>query len=363
MPGQDARPKRTHYRRGTLCLAAALAGLFGFTSCSGAESASNASATSEDPVLPLRLADDYAPSHPFVEYGASVFIDEAETNRIDINYFPAGQMGTPEDLAVLLETEVIDVGSTAPAYLESKFPLSSVSDLPSDVSDSCVAANAMMDLLGEDGILYQEEFKPRGLRPLWVAVLPGYELQTATKRVEAPEDVEGLLIRSAGGALDAATDHIGAQAVSMPGGDAYEAMARHTVDGVGFTYISAHQYGLEGVADYSTDGLNMGSFVLPYVITEDAWAKLTSEQQESVTRSAEVANQTLCEGVNKETAIAKEEMGEGGLTYVPIEGENAKAWEDVLSGVRDDWAASLDDAGMPGSEVLNAYDEAVAKYE
>lgn len=362
MPDQIARPKRQNHRRATLCLTAALSALFGLTSCVGTESASNAAATAKDPT-PLRLADDYAPSHPFVEYGASVFIEEAEANGIGIDYFPAGQMGNPEDLAVLLETEVIDVGSTAPAYLESKFPLSSVSDLPSDVSDSCVAANAMMDLLGEDGILYEEEFKPRGLRPLWVAVLPGYELQTATQRVESPEDVEGLLIRSAGGALDAATDHIGAQAVSMPGGDAYEAMARHTVDGVGFTYISAHQYGLQGVADYSTDGLNMGSFVLPYVITEDAWDSLSSEQQDTVTRSAEVANETLCEGVNKETALAKEEMGEGGLTYVPIEGENAEAWDEVLSGVRDDWAASLDDAGMPGTEVLNAYEEAVARYE
>lgn len=360
MSGHNLRPQRKH--RVARHLTAAVIGAFALTSCTGTDSATNASSTSEQPA-PLRLADDYAPSHPFVEYGASVFLEEAESNGVAIDYFPSGQMGTPEDLAVLLETGVIDLGSTAPAYLESKFPLSSVSDLPSDVSDSCVAANAMMDLLGEGGILYEEEFEPRGLRPLWVAVLPGYELQTATKRVASPEDVEGLLIRSAGGALDAATDHIGAQAVSMPGGDAYEAMARQTVDGVGFTYISAHQYGLQGVADYSTDGLNMGSFVLPYVITEAAWDGLTPEQQDSVTRSAETTNASLCEGINKETAVAKEEMGEGGLTYVPIEGENAQAWEELLSGVRDDWATSLDDAGMPGREVLDAYDEAVAKYE
>lgn len=362
MPGQNARPKRNTNSRILRCLTMAIVGSLALSSCTGTASENDASPTSAE-ASPLRLADDYAPTHPFVEYGASVFIEEAESDGVPIDYFPAGQMGTPEDLAVLLETEVLDVGSTAPAYLESKFPLSSVSDLPSDVSDSCVAANAMMDLLGEDGILYEEEFKPRGLRPLWVAVLPGYELQTATKRVESPEDAHGLLIRSAGGALDATTDHIGAQAVSMPGGDAYEAMARHTVDGVGFTYISAHQYGLEGVADYSTEGLNMGSFVLPYVITEKAWDNLTPEQQDSVTRSAEVANNSLCEGVNEETAIAKQEMAEGGLTYVPIEGENAEAWEELLAGVRDDWATSLDDAGMPGSEVLEAYDEAVAKHE
>jgi len=362
MPSQNAKPKHLKERRILRCVTMAALGLFALSSCADAGSSSAASQASGE-VTPLRLADDYAPAHPFVEYGASVFIDEAEASGVPIDYFPAAQMGTPEDLAVLLETEVLDAGSTAPAYLESKFPLSSVSDLPSDVSDSCVAANAMMDLLGEDGILYQEEFKPRGLRPLWVAVLPGYELQTATKRVETPEDVQGLLIRSAGGALDASTDHIGAQAVSMPGGDAYEAMARHTVDGVGFTYISANQYGLQDVAAYSTDGLNMGSFVLPYVITEDAWKNLTPTQQDSVSRAAETANATLCEGVNEETAKAKQEMAAGGLEYVSIEGENAQAWEEVLADIRADWASSMDDAGMPGSDVLEAYNEAVTKYE
>ena len=362
MPGQVTQATRHKSNKTPLYIAAATLGTLLMSSCAAPDNDATPTAASKAQA-PLRLADDYAPSHPFVEYGASVFIEEAESDGVAIDYFPAGQMGTPEDLAVLLETEVLDVGSTAPAYLESKFPLSSVSDLPSNVADSCVAANAMMDLLGEGGILYEEEFEPRGLRPLWVAVLPGYEIQTATKRVESPEDVQGLLIRSAGGALDAATDHIGAQAVSMPGGDAYEAMARHTVDGVGFTYISANQYGLQSVADFSTDGLNMGSFVLPYVITEDAWDNLSEEQQTTVDRSADVANQTLCEGVNEETAIAKREMGEGGLTYVPIDGENADQWQELLSGIRDNWATSLDDVGMPGTEVLEAYDEAVAKYE
>ena len=162
MPSQNAKPKHLKERRILRCVTMAALGLFALSSCADAGSSSAASQASGE-VTPLRLADDYAPAHPFVEYGASVFIDEAEASGVPIDYFPAAQMGTPEDLAVLLETEVLDAGSTAPAYLESKFPLSSVSDLPSDVSDSCVAANAMMDLLGEDGILYQEEFKPAAL--------------------------------------------------------------------------------------------------------------------------------------------------------------------------------------------------------
>ena len=106
---------------------------------------------------------------------ARVFLLRVESQGVG-RILSRREMGTPEDLAVLLENEVIDVGSTAPAYLESKFPLS-VS--PTYLVMFRIAVSLpmpLMDLLGEGGILY-EGSSPR-VRPLWVAVLPGYELQT-----------------------------------------------------------------------------------------------------------------------------------------------------------------------------------------
>lgn len=360
MPGQIAFKGRDGGARRlrSLCFAATAA-LF-LASCAATNAAGNAET---DDAVTLRIADDYAPSHQFAEYGVSVFIDELADTGVAIDYFPSGQLGTPEDLAVLLQEGVVDISATAPAYLEDSFPLTSVSDLPSKVGDSCVAANAMMELLSEGGILYEEEFAPRGLRPLWVAVLPSYELITIDRRIEHPEDVEGLLIRSAGGALDPSTESIRAAAVSMSGGETFEAMARNTVDGAAFPYSSANQYGLQDVANYSTDGLNMGAFNLPYVISDDAWESLSAEQQETVEQAAALANQTLCEGINEEAQTAKEQMREDGMTFVSIDESNSAPWDELLSGVREEWAKSLDEAGKPASDVLDAYDEAVAKYE
>lgn len=362
MPNQLAFKEHVFGNRRLHGLCAAVTGALLMASCA-MPNASGSAEPETDHAVSLRIADDYSPSHQFAEYGVSVFMEELAHSGVGIDYFPSGQLGSPEDLAVLLQEGVVDISATAPAYLEDRFPLTSVSDLPSKVGDSCVAANAMMDLLSEGGILYEEEFAPRGLRPLWVAVLPSYELITIDRRVEHPSDAEGLLIRSAGGALDPSTVSIRAAAVSMSGGETFEAMARNTVDGAAFPYSSANQYGLQDVAKFSTDGLNMGAFNLPYVISDEAWGSLSPAQQETVEQAAELANQTLCDGINEEAQTAKQQMREDGMTFVSIDESNSAEWDELLSGVRDEWAESLDEAGMPATDVLNAYDEAVAKYE
>lgn len=317
-----------------------------------------------DEVRPhLRLADSYATTHPISAYGASVFQEEMEDAGFDVEYFPAGQMGNARDLAHLARSGVLDVAPASPAYLEDELPLSSVADLPNMTQDACVAANAMMDLLAEDGVLYEAEYEPRGLRPLWIAIIPGYEMMTGSAQVETPQDVEGQVLRSAGGAFDVTIEAIGASAVSMPAGDTYEAMARGTIDGTPMPYVSAVSYNLEEVASFSTDGLNLGSVGIPYVISEQSWQQLSPDEQESMQEAAATANQTLCEGLNNDRDEAKQIIIDEGMTFTEIEGELAEAWDEVLADVRADWAASLDEIDLPGTEVLEAYEEAVERHE
>lgn len=311
----------------------------------------------------IRLADSYSTKHAFAEYGVSVFIDAIVEEGMTVDYFPAGQMGNAQDLEALVSSQNLDIAPASPAYLEDKYPLASVGDLPNWTEDACVATNAMSDLMDPGGILFEEEFKPRGLRPLWVAIIPGYELMTSHRPVEFPSDVEGLLMRSSGGAFDVTTSSIGAAAVSLSAADTYEAMARNTVDGTSMPYSSAVTYNLEEVAHYSTDGLNVGAVGIPYVISEESWQALGPGEQEAILVAADDVKESLCAGLNKEREESKEILLDAGVELTVIEGEAAEEWEKELSEVRQAWADSFDDIGKPGTEVLNAYEEAVESYE
>lgn len=348
-------------RRRTARVGALVLGALTLVAC-GSQPQLSADETNEQRAH-LRVADSYSPTHPISAYGASVFQDEMQNEGFGIDYFPAGQMGNARDLAHLARSGVLDVAPASPAYLEDELPLSSVSDLPNMTQDACVAADAMMELLAEDGILYEAEYEPRGLRPLWIAIIPGYEVMTGSTQVKAPQDAEGQVLRSAGGAFDVTIEAIGASAVSMPAGDTYEAMARGTIDGTPMPYVSAVSYNLEEVANFSTDGLNLGSVGIPYVISERSWQQLSTEEQASVRAAAGTANQTLCEGLNNDRDESKQIIIDEGMTFTAIEGDLAEAWDSVLTDVRADWASSLDEIDLPGTEVLEAYEKAVERHE
>lgn len=314
-----------------------------------------------DPVI--RLADSYSPKHPFGKFGASTFKEAAEERGFRVDYFPAGQMGSPQDLATLVGSGVVTVAPASAAYLEDQFPLSSVSDLPNMTTDACVAANAMMDLLSEGGLLYEEEYQPMGMRPLWISIIPNYEILTANRKVTTPDDLDGLIIRSSGGAFDVTMAATGAAAVSMPAGETYEALARNTVDGTVMPFLSTVPYRLDEVARYSTDGLNLGSVGIPYVVSEEVWDDLTPEQQQAMEEAGAEANDTLCKALNTLHDEGRDFLRDHGVTLTEVNLSPDGPWGQMTAPVRQRWADSLDQIGLPGSQVLREYEAAIAKHE
>lgn len=349
-PGRRSRAPRV------LGAACAVAGLTALTACSGE--------VHDAPVL--KLADSYSTTHMFARYGVEGFIEDvtaAGDGEVGIEYYPAGQLGGARDIVNLAQAGSLEITPAAPAYLADQLPLSSVTDLPGLEEDSCVAAAAYTDVLSEDGILYQEEYEPRGLRPLWVAVIPGYEIMTVSRPITSPEDVPGLTIRSSGGAMDTNIESLGGAPVSMTAADAYEALSRNTVDGISFPYASVTPYRLEEVLHHSTKGANMGSFGVPYVIGEDAWQELSPAQQDRVMTAAEAATDRMCAGIMEENPASEQAMREAGVEFTELTDEQKAEFATHLDPLREQWADAVDAAGRPGTEVLRAYEDALARHQ
>jgi TRAP-type C4-dicarboxylate transport system substrate-binding protein len=331
--------------------------LFGLSACSAA---------SDDGTDRLSLADSYAPTHIFAESGVKVFMDElseAPSDPMSFEYYPAGQMGTPRDLVSLNRSGVLDITPASPAYLSDQLPLSSVSDLPGLVEDSCTGARALFDMMSPGGILYEQEYKPRGLRPLWVSVLPSYEILSVSRTINSPKDLHGLNIRTSGGALDSTLEALGAAAVSMPASDAYEALSRKTVDGVAFPFISVLPYKLQEVLGHSTTGLNIGAFAIPYVINEDTWEGLSPQNRKRIERAGKDAQESLCAAVNADTPAAVDTIKDSGVEFNTPDAEGMAAFHKKLAPVRAQWAKNMDSIGKPGTEVLRTYEHNLARFE
>jgi hypothetical protein len=99
-------------------------------------------------------------------------------------------------------------------------------------------------------------------------VLPTYQiLLSSRKPVNSLADVEGLKIRTAGGALDLMMRGIKAVPIRMSPQEIYESMSRGTLDGAMLGYQSAAAYDLLGLLKTGTLNEPLSSVVITYSIS------------------------------------------------------------------------------------------------
>ena len=317
----------------------------------------------EDTTRTLTVADSYPVSHPASRDGIVHFTDrvtELTGGGIDFEYYPSEQLGKATDYVKLVAGGAVDIGVVSPPYLSDKLPLSGVGDLPGLSGDSCTTAHAVSDLTREGALLYEQEFAPRGLRPLFVGVVPQYELFT-NGAVTDPAQVAGMLTRSPGGVVDQTLGHLGATPVSIAGPEVYEAMSRGTVDAMTLPPMSAVPYRLDEVASHATEGAPLGGFTLTFSISESLWQELPEQHRAAMRTAGAETVQHLCAAMTQETEEARADLESGGMTFTPLTAEQQTRWQEEVATVRADWVAAMEDRGRPGAAALTAMERALER--
>lgn len=358
---------RSRRTRPTCRVASAIAAVAVTAALPGALTAcSNSSAEPYAPgsTAELKMADSYSLTHPVGTGGTQPFLDQLEKDSsVDVEYYASGQMGKQADIPSVVRSGVVDMAVISPSYVSSSFPLSSVGDLPGFSSDACVTAYALRDLVKPGGVLYEEELKPMKFMPLWTGSIPGYEAMTAGQDPSHPNNFQGAVLRSTGGALDRVIDEIGAAGVSMPIGDMYEAMSRGTVEGTLASPISITPYGLEDVVHASTYGAQQGNFTFFYGINLDTWDRLNDQQKKALTDAADKSQQSVCEELNAAREDSVQKMKDAGVRFYDVtDGETAKEWENISQPVLNKWIEVAESKGHPAQRVVDDFEDALKRH-
>ncbi|MFC7344178.1 TRAP transporter substrate-binding protein DctP [Saccharopolyspora griseoalba] len=315
----------------------------------------------------LRIGDSFPASHPIDEGGVIPFREYLERHGpavgLDVEYFANGQMGEQRDMPTLLRKGVLDLAPVSPGYVGSELPMSNVGDLPGLASDPCTGADAVLDAMSPGKTLFEEELRPHGVRPLWVALITDYEVLGTKHPIERPEQAAGRLLRSTGGVADRVVDHVGASGVSMPLGELFEALSRDTVDGTVASPVSIASYKLGEVLDFATSGAQLGSFTVTFSVGEGVWQRLTPDQQRVLREAAAVAQDGVCRKLTEEGETAVAEMRGQGVELVEIGPRQRSAWNAVAEPVQQSWASDLESIGMPGHRVLAEFRRSLAEAE
>jgi TRAP-type C4-dicarboxylate transport system substrate-binding protein len=326
---------------------------------------SSAGTASAQQKITLRLADSLPHGHVIHELVGKPFMElvtKATNGEVTFQHFPSEQLGKAKDMAQLTTAGVADIAYVVPSYSSDKYPLTAVSELPGIFQTQCQGSLAFYKLSHNGGILETKEFKPNGLHPLVTIALPAYQILLSNSRqIAKASDLDGLKIRTAGGAMDLMMRAIKGVPVRMAAPEIYESMTRGTLDGVVLSYQSAASYDLGKLLKSGTSGMNFGTAMITYSIGETKWKSLPENVRKVLTEVGEQTTREGCKRFEEGEKAAAAKVQSQGMTVIKFSDADNKEFAAAFAHVADTWAKDTDKRGKPGSEVLKAFTAAVAE--
>jgi TRAP-type C4-dicarboxylate transport system substrate-binding protein len=326
--------------------------------------AGSASASLAQEKIVLKLADSLPAGHVIHELVAKPFMElvtKATNGQVTFQHFPSEQLGKAKDMAQLTSIGVMDLAYIVPSYSSDKFPLTAVGELPGIFETECQGSLAFYKVSHNGGVLETREFQPNGLRPLVTIALPAYQIQLGTGRtIKSAKDLEGLKVRTTGGAMDLMMRSIGGIPVRMAAPEIYESLTRGTLDGLIFSYQSSVSYEFGKMLKSGTEGQNFGTAIFTYSMGENKFKSLPENVRKALVEAGEQTTREGCKRFEDGEKAATEKIKSQGMKVIEFSADDQKVFSTAFKAVAEDWVRDIDKRGKPGSEVFKAFTDALA---
>ncbi|AXI00221.1 C4-dicarboxylate ABC transporter substrate-binding protein [Sporosarcina sp. PTS2304] len=317
----------------------------------------NASAKSNKDVIKLSYAF-FAPPNTFPAIQMEEWkkrLEERTNGKVQVDLFAGGTLLEANNMYDGVENGTADIGLTSTSYEPGRFPLLSISDMPSGYKNATVASNVTADLVNE--------YPPEALDNFKIittfATEPAY-IQSK-KAIASLSDLKGKQLRIAG-ALAPIMSELGAAPVGMSQAEVPEALQTGIVEG----YVSSREIlkdsKLAEVVGYVTDyPLALNTFIA--VMNKDTWDSLPEDVQQVIeelnSEMTEFTGEYLDNHVQESLDWSKESEG---LEVVELSADEKQKWDKKLSDMQKEVVEQLQTEGLPAEEYLQTMEELIEKY-
>ncbi len=266
-----------------------------------------------------------------------------------------GSIVKPKGVLEGVQLGLGDIGIVTTIFHSSKLPSQAISAVTPFVASDARAVAKAVDEIAREFPAMQNEFKAQNQVYLATGVVLDTYQVFSTSEISNVSDLEGYKVAGAGmnlryleGIKDAA---------GVRGGltDFYNMLQTGLVDGALTWPEAANTYKFVEVAPYMLRA-NLGAVNSKTItVNADYWAKLPDEVK-TVLQDVAIAYRDHVAGIAMDRAAASEAAYiEAGGTIVEVSEEDRAAWAAAIPNIAQEWAATLNDAGEPGTEMLEAY--------
>ncbi len=301
------------------------------------------SAFSYAKTIKMVIASHVPPKYTDIFPLTQVFVNDVNTlgkGKIKLDYYHSGTLLGAKQLIPGLLSGTADMIFLTTSHCTGSWPIIGGESLPFLYKDAYDLERRFK--IGSPLYNFTNEIleKKYGIMMLANGVLP-LECIWTHKPIRKPEDLKGLIIRAGGKTEAEAIKALGASPVSMASAELYEALHRHTIDGVVAYPGTINGRSLHEVLKYCTK-IPIGAYGYALWIKKDTWDKLPDDVKEIIQIAAVKYDYFFLQNAKK---VEREEFWpkfkKAGLQKIVPDQEAMKAFREAVKPVWDEWVKQV----------------------
>ncbi|MCI5108944.1 MAG: C4-dicarboxylate TRAP transporter substrate-binding protein [Marivita sp.] len=278
---------------------------------------------------------------------------ESGNYKIEWNEAFGGQLYKANATLTSVEEGITDIGWVFSFLEQAKLPLSQASsNAPFATSNPAIQLQVHQELL-ETNEAFLNEWEQHNLKVLGLTGTDLYDLYLK-EPLTGIDDIDGMKI-SAPGVLGTWLRGTGANAVDGALTTYYTDIQTGVSDGVLTLALGALPIKVYEVAPYINRFDAGGAFSGAVAINRDSWDGLPEKVQNAMIEAGRYYTEEHGKDLVERHEAALNKMVELGATIVDMPDGELVKWVNKMPDVANDWAAPLEERGIPAKEFLAAY--------
>jgi len=254
---------------------------------------------------------------------------------------------------------IVDVAFGLCGLPRGRMTRSTIVEMPFLVQTAQGGSRALWNLRDK---LLAEDY--RGLQPLALMTHNGGLFHTRDRRVEKPDDLQGLRIRTPSPTVSKMLEFLGASPVGMPPGQAYENLQRGALDGAAFPWDPVRAFKLSEVTKFHCDA-RAYTAAFWFAMNERTYRRLPADVRGVVDAISGEALIGKFQGWwDKWDAAGRQTAVDRGSTIVTLNAAQRSEWENRLVQVFNKTMIDFEKEGVKDArDIYVAMQREVARYE
>ena len=271
---------------------------------------------------------------------ASARIKEQTNGQVDIEVYPASQLGTDADMLAQLRSGGIDMFAQTGLILATLVPVASINGIGFAFSDYSKVWSAMDGPLGKHVVNAFGKANLVALDRMWDN---GFrQTLSVAKPIRTPEDFRGFKIRVPPSPLwTAMFKSLGASPVSVPWGETYSALQTRVADGLENPLAGIYFAKMHEVGKYLSNTNHMWDGFW-FLINRKTWEAMPASTRDIVAKTINEAAVKQRVDVEKLNGELRAQLTAKGIQFIDV---NPEAFRQKLqqSGFYGEWKGRLGD--------------------